>query len=278
VIVDSHQHFWRLDRGDYCWLRPSMRPLYKDFLPVQLGPILASEGVDATVLVQAAPTEAETEYLLSLARRSTFVRAVVGWTDLVAATAPAAIERLAAQPLLRGLRPMVQDEDDSSWLLQDKLKYAVRAMCDCSLTFDALVRPAQLGAVRVFADRFPDLPIVIDHAGKPDILCNAFDAWRTEISALSERPQVMCKLSGLLNEAGARTLDEDLRPWIDHLLVSFGPERMMWGSDWPVLNVFSSYGRWFRQATRLISSLSARERARVFGGTAAQFYRIASHG
>lgn len=274
MIIDAHQHFWTLERSDYGWLKPELTALYADFQPGDLEPVLAAHGVDGTVIVQAAPTEAETVYLLELASRWSIARAVVGWVDLTSTRAADSLEHLARNPLLRGIRPMIQDEPDADWMLQQALSRSLQAVHGCGLTFDALVQPRHLRTLAILVDRHPDLPVVIDHGGKPEIATDAFGSWADDIRALGERPQVMCKLSGLLSEAGSRTADADLRPYVEHLLECFGPTRLMWGSDWPVLTAASDYGLWLEQARRLVQGLGADEQAQIFGRTATRFYGI----
>lgn len=274
MIIDAHQHFWTLKRSDYGWLGPELTSLYRDFQPRDLEPVLAAHGVNATVIVQAAPTEAETHYLLELANRWPIARAVVGWVDLTSETAAHSLEQLADNPRLRGVRPMIQDEPEPDWMLQSAVGRSLQALQRCGLTFDALVTPRHLQALAPLVDQHPDLPIVIDHGGKPAIAAGDFQTWAEDIRALSERPQVMCKLSGLLTEAGPRTTDADLRPYVEHLLNCFGPTRLMWGSDWPVLNTAGDYGTWLVQARRLVQGLSTDEQVQIFGRSAANFYRI----
>ncbi|MES3027942.1 MAG: amidohydrolase family protein [Pseudomonadota bacterium] len=274
MIIDAHQHFWRPERSDYGWLKPELTALYRDFQPSDLEPVLAAHGVDGTVIIQAAPTEAETHYLLKLASHWTIARAVVGWVDLTSGQAARSLEQLARNPLLRGVRPMIQDEPDPDWMLQPAVGGSLQALRRYGLTFDALVQPRHLQALKRLVDHHPELPVVIDHGGKPQIAAGAYRSWADDIRALSERPQVMCKLSGLPTEAGPRTADADLRPYVEHLLECFGPARLMWGSDWPVLTAVGDYGAWLGQAKRLVQSLSADEQAQIFGRTAARFYGI----
>lgn len=274
MIIDAHQHFWTLERSDYGWLKPDLTALYADFQPHDLEPTLAAHGVDATVIIQAAPTEAETLYLLELASHWPIARAVVGWIDLTSPGAAHSLERLAHHPLLRGVRPMIQDEPDPDWMLRQDVNRSLQALQQCGLTFDALVQPRHLQTLTRLIDRCPDLPVVIDHGGKPDIAAGGYPSWADDIRALSERPQVMCKLSGLLTEAGPRTADTDLRPYVEHLLECFGPARLMWGSDWPVLTAAGDYGMWLGQARRLVQGLGESEQAQIFGRTAAEFYGI----
>ena len=274
VIIDSHQHFWTLARRDYGWLTPDLTALYRDFLPNDLEPDLPAHGVVGTVIVQAAPTEAETLLLLELAANWRTARAVVGWVDMTSDAGPRRLEHLAQNPLLRGIRPMMQNESDPDWMLQATVGASFLAIEANGLTFDALVQPHQLQTLTRLIDRYPDVPVVIDHGGKPAIATGGYQPWADDIRALSARPQVMCKLSGLLTEAGPRTTDADLRPYVEHLLDCFGPARLMWGSDWPVLTLAGDYGGWITQARRLLQGLSADEQAQVFGRTAASFYGI----
>ena len=273
-MIDAHHHLWRLSRGDYGWLTPDLKPLYRDFGPADLAPLLAAAGVTGTVLVQAAPTQAETEHLLAIAEAWPMVRAVVGWTDLSDAQAPARIEELAARPRLASLRPMLQDEPDPAWMLQASVGCALSAMAAAELRLDALIRPSQLPALIELVDRHPDLAVVVDHAAKPQIAAGGFQPWAARMAELARRPQVSCKLSGLLTEAGDRTNDRDLTPYVDHLLASFGPSRLMWGSDWPVLLLAGDYAGWSAQSRRLVARLSANEQALIFGGAAASFYGL----
>ena len=275
MTIDAHHHFWLLSRGDYGWMTPDARVLYRDFQPADLDRDLTNNAIAGTILVQAAPTEAETEYLLELAGGWPKALGVVGWTDLTSPTASGALEKLARHRLLKGVRPMVQDEPDPDWILQASVSQSLAVMQSLGLTFDALVRPCHLKVLAMVADRHPDLPIVIDHAGKPEIEKGEFDHWAADIMAMSRRTHVYCKLSGLLSQAGSRGSDEDLRPYIHHLFRCFGPRRLMWGSDWPVLlGAAGSYSQWFEQAMRLAGELSAEEKNWLFSKTAATFYRV----
>ena len=270
--IDSHQHFWRLARGDYGWLTPALKPIYRDFEPADLAPLLAEHGIASTILVQAAPTEAETRFLLDLAAATPFIAGVVGWTDFEAADAPTRIAALAADPLLVGLRPMVQDIPDPHWLARPNLAPAFAALKAHGLVFDALVKPPQIPALLTLLDRETDLPVVIDHGAKPDLASADLAAWRDGIAALAVRPNTSCKLSGLVTEAGPRWTDATLAPAVAHLLACFGPERLLWGSDWPVATLAASYGQWHATAERLTATLPAEDRAAIFGGNAARIY------
>jgi len=270
--IDAHQHFWRLDRGDYGWLTPALGPIHRDFGPADLEPMLRQHEIGGTILVQAAPTVAETHYMLELAASTPSVMGVVGWAPLAAPDAVAQVTALAADPLLVGLRPMLHDLDDPDWVLGEALPPALRAMERLGLVFDALVRPPHLSRILVLADRHPGLPIVIDHAGKPDLTQGWNAAWAADMAALARRPSVTCKLSGLLTEAPPGADAALLRPVVRHLLECFGPTRILWGSDWPVLTLAASYDRWVALTDELLMELSSLERAAVLGGNAARLH------
>jgi L-fuconolactonase len=271
-MIDAHQHFWSVQRGDYGWLTPSTGVLYRDFGPADLAPLLTRHGIGATILVQAAPTVAETEYLLAIARETHFVAGVVGWVDFTAPDAASVIKTLASEPLLLGLRPMVQDLEDDDWLLRCDLAPAIAAMIETDLVFDALVYPRHLPRLAAFLDRYPELPVVLDHGGKPMIRDGALDPWRADIAAVAARPRTLCKVSGLATEASDGWNALALKPYVDHLRASFGSERLMWGSDWPVLTRAGTYAAWRNAAEELFADLAPAEKANLFGGNAARFY------
>jgi L-fuconolactonase len=275
--IDAHQHYWSLAHHDYGWLEdtPALRPIYRDFGPADLAPLLDGAGVDATVLVQAAPSEAETWRLLALAAQpGSRVRAVVGWTDLAAPDAPARIRRLAQETLLKGLRPMLQDIAEPDWILGPALRPAIQAMTDAGLRLDLLVKPHQLEAALAFARAHPMLPMVIDHAAKPDIAGGAFQPWASWIARFAAETSVHCKLSGLATEAGPGWDVHRLQPWVEHLLRHFGPARLMWGSDWPVLNLAGDYRHWHAVSVALLDGLPFQAQTGIRGANAAAFYGI----
>ena len=271
MTVDAHHHLWRLDRGHYGWITPELEAIRRDFLPPDLAPLLAEAGVRRTVLVQAAPAEQDTDFMLEIADAVPMVGAVVGWTDLRASDAPRRLEARAQRAKFRGVRPMLQDDGDASWIVEGSAAPALEALERLGLSFDALVRTPQLPVVAALADRRPHLPIVVDHAAKPPIASGDLGFWRALIADTARRPNVWCKLSGLLTEAGSQTTDEALAPVVEHLLAVFGPERLMWGSDWPVLNLASGYSDWLAKARRLVP---AEAHGAVFEATAARFYRL----
>jgi L-fuconolactonase len=277
--IDAHQHFWRLDRGDYAWLLPSLTPLYRDYLPRDLAPHLEAAGIAATILVQAAPTEAETRFLLEIAKSTPFVAGAVGWVDM---EAPDVHERLAALVkegggYLKGIRPMIQDMADPSWIVSPRLDRAFAVLEALDLRFDALVRPSHLDPLLRRLEQRPNLKVVIDHAAKPTIAAGGKLDWSVRLATLASRTSARCKLSGLLTEARAGAALDELAPFVEQVVGAFGAERIMWGSDWPVLDLVSDYSTWHAMAERLVAGLTARERALIFGGVAAEFYGVPMH-
>ena len=272
--IDAHQHFWTLARGDYGWLTSDLDAIYRDFTPDDLMPLLKAAGINSTVLVQAAPTVAETKFMLSLADQNAFIKGVVGWVDFEAIDVGVQIAALAAHPALVGLRPMIQDIADPLWMLDDRLSPAFEAVQRHDLTFDALTLPKHLGPLRQLLGRHPDMRVVINHGSKPLIKDAVLGDWSDNMSALARDTNAWCKLSGLVTEAAADWTIEDLRPYVDHLLNTFGPSRLIWGSDWPVCTLASSYERWCETTDTLLNQLSNDERQAIMGGNATRAYNL----
>jgi L-fuconolactonase len=271
--IDAHQHFWRRDRGDYTWLTAELEPIYRDYLPADLAPQLAAAGIGQTVLVQAAATVAETRYLLGLARENPFIAGVVGWVDFESEDAPAVIEQLSRDSALVGLRPMIQDIPDTGWMLREQLQPAFEAMIDHGLVFDALVKPRHLPALLELAGRYPELGMVLDHGAKPPIASGDLAGWKTGVSALARDTRMVCKLSGLVTEAGSAE-PAVLEECVDHLLEAFGPARLLWGSDWPVCELICSYADWRATSEQLLARLTVAERELIYSETARKTYGI----
>lgn len=269
--IDAHQHFWLMRDRVGEWPPQDLAAIYRDFLPPDLEPTLDAAGVDGTVVVQSLPTVADTRFMLGLADDHCFILGVVGWVDLKAADAPARIAELAAHPKLKALRPMLQSLPDADWIDDPALDPAVEAMIAHDLRFDALVFPQHLAALARFAERHPALPVVIDHGAKPFIATGAFSFWRSAMARLAAMPQVSCKLSGLLTEAGDRRDLPSLRPYIETILELFGRDRVLWGSDWPVVRLAGTYEAWLDMCLRLVPEA---DHDAVFGGNARTFYRL----
>ena len=272
--IDAHQHFWNIERDDYGWLTPELTALYRDFLPLDLEPILKAHDIAGTILVQAAPTVAETEYLLSLAEQNAFIRGVVGWVDFGHPTAPKDIARLAKNSAFVGVRPMIQDIADPDWMLQDCLTPTFEALIAEGLTFDALTLPEHLPNLRKLLARHPDMRVVIDHASKPLIKDSIMTGWAEDMAAIARETQAFCKLSGLVTEASPDWRIQDLRPYVDHLLETFGAQRLIWGSDWPVCTLNSAYSRWVQATEDLLKGLSSTDQEAILGKNAVQVYRL----
>lgn len=273
TMIDAHQHYWQVSRGDYFWMPDDPdSPLTRDYGPSDLEPILKTYGITGTVLVQAAPTEAESEFMLSIADRTPSVKAVVGWVDFQRSDAPDRIAAFAEREKFVGFRPMIQDIPDDDWMLRADLAPAFKAVIAHGLRFDALTFPRHLPNLLTFIDRWPDLQIVVDHCSKPQIRHQEFQPWADHMRAVATNPAIVCKLSGVVTESNPDWTIDDIRPYVEHVVEVFGPDRVMWGSDWPVVNVAGGYERWRDAAETILAGLSEGEKSAIYGGTAARFY------
>lgn len=268
--IDSHQHFWLMERRQGQWPPPELAAIRYDFLPPELEPQLKAAGVDGTVVVQSLAETDDTLFLLDLASKNDFILGVVGWVDMKAANAPDMIAALAKHEKLKGIRPMLQGIEDTDWIDDPALAPAVAAMIEHDLAFDGLILPRHMAPLRRFAERFPDLRIVVDHGGKPLIAEGKYVAWRHDLSALACLPNVSCKLSGLLVEAGEQR-PEAVRPYAETMLELFGEKRTIWGSDWPVVKLVTDYRTWLDQCLDIVPD---EFHDAVFGGNAIDFYRL----
>jgi L-fuconolactonase len=278
VNIDAHQHYWDPARGDYGWLTPDMKPLYRVFGPDDLAPLRKAACVQKTVVVQAAPTVDETRYLLDLARSDDSIAGVVGWVPLDSADAAAIIDELAREPKFKAVRPMLQDLPDDTWIEHAPRKDAIERLIDLDLAFDALIFARHVPSLVKFVERYPELRIVVDHGAKPPIrdgIDVGWQPWADGIAQLAKLPQKLhCKLSGLATEANPNWTDETLKPYVAHLLEHFGYARLMWGSDWPVLDMNGSYAAWHDTARNLTSHLEKAQQDAIFGANARAFYRL----
>ncbi len=279
--IDAHQHYWQPLRGDYDWMPKDDPILARAYAPRDLEPRLKAHGIEKTVLVQAAATVYESEYLLGIADATDSVAGVVGWVDFERPDDIEHLRRLAAHPKFLGVRPMIQDIPDVNWMLRDDVQWGFRAVCDLGLTFDALGFPAHLDNFLTLLKRYPDMRVVIDHCMKPRIRDHAqapeaFRHWADGMARLADQTGAFCKFSGLVTEAREDWTIGDLRPCADHVVQSFGADRLMWGSDWPVCRLRAPYDRWRATAQELVADLDAADRAWVFGGSAVKFYGLAA--
>jgi L-fuconolactonase len=276
IRVDAHQHYWRLSRGDYDWLTPEQGSLYRDFEPEHLREAFAECQIRASVLIQAAATEAETLFLLERAREHASIAGVVGWVDFEASNVRDRVQALVDNGAgkLKGLRPMVQSIDDAEWLRKPSLDAAFAAAIDSNLTFDALVTPRHLDALNTRMRRHPTLRAVLDHGGKPDITLREIDTWAAQVESLARSSSLHCKLSGFLTQAPSGAGVAELDDYVAHIFACFGAERVMWGSDWPVVTVRASYRQWLELALELIHRHAPGSEPDVLGQNAIRFYRL----
>lgn len=276
--LDAHQHFWALARGDYGWLTPELSALYRDFGPGDLTPLLQDHRIDGTILVQAAPTVAETQYMLGLAHQHDFIKGVVGWVDFEAPDAADQIMALARDEKLVGLRPMIQDIADPDWMLQPALTPAFEAMIAADLTFDALTLPQHLKNLHRLIERHPTLRVVIDHGSKPLIAKGVLEPWASDMAAIAQNTGAYVKMSGLVTEAGDAWTPDQLAPYVAHIIQEFGLDRVIWGSDWPVVTLACSYDDWITITNNMLTDLTNTERAAVWGGNAMRAYKLKMKG
>ncbi|WP_062209385.1 amidohydrolase [Aureimonas sp. AU12] len=274
-MIDSHQHFWKIERGDYGWMDESVAPIVRDFMPDDLRPLLARAGITRTIAVQAAETEAETRFLLDLAEETDFIAGVVGWLDFDDEGFADRFADLRQNRWLVGLRPMLQGLPDDRWILRPRVLKSLALVAESGLAFDILTFTRHLPHVRRALGETPGLRAVVDHISKPEIASGTLDPWRDEIAAIAAFPNVSCKISGMVTEAGADWRLDQLRPYVDHVVACFGPDRLMFGSDWPVATLAAAYGEVGNAARALLAPhLSQDDMAKVFSANAARFYRL----
>ncbi|WP_255483971.1 amidohydrolase family protein [Granulicella sp. 5B5] len=272
--IDAHHHLWHYTTAEYGWIDDTMQPLRRDFLPADLVEACAAAHVDATIAVQARQTLEETHWLLALATENPLIRGVVGWADIAAADLPATLEPLLANPHLKGLRHIVQAEPDG-FLDDPAFNRGIEALTRTGLTYDILIFARQLPEATRFVDRHPTQSFVLDHIAKPSIASGEIAHWSASIHELARRPNVTCKLSGMVTEANWHTwTPSTLKPYFDVALEAFGPTRLMAGSDWPVLNVASTYTQWWQTLDTWLAPLSPDERVQIEGRTAARVYHL----
>lgn len=273
-MLDAHQHFWKVDRGDYGWMRPDLKPLYRDFMPGDLSPLLKQAGIARTVLIQAAETEAETDFLLATAARTDFVAGVVGWADMLADDFPERLTHYSTQPKWVGIRPMLQ-EHDPALIADSRFRAALAEIARRRIPFDILVFPRHLWAITQAVQATPGLHAILDHIAKPDMTRPMDAKWRSEIEALAAVPGVYCKISGLVTEAGPGWNIDSIRPFVEFVARAFGPERLVFGSDWPVCTLAASYAQVLELAQSILANLYGPGQMQAIMETNGQrFYRL----
>ncbi len=271
--IDAHHHFWKYDPGEFGWINDQMTMIRRDFLPADLQRATNAARIDGVVSVQARQTLEETKWLLQMAEENDFIKGVVGWLPLVSKRVTDQLEFLGSNPKLKGVRQVLQGEPDERYLCDREFNAGVRGLKQFDLVYDLLVFEDQLPATIEFVDRHSTQPFVLDHLAKPRVKEGHFEPWNTNIRELARRENVSCKLSGLVTEADWSTwTEEQLKPYFETVLESFGPNRLMFGSDWPVCLVAGSYQRWMETCEGLAAKLSTAERGQLFGGTATRVY------
>jgi L-fuconolactonase len=274
VRIDGHQHFWRYDAQNYSWIDPASA-VARDFVPADLEPELAAGGIQGTVVVEARSQIAETEALLAYAEQTSFVRGIVGWLPLVDSGVGELIERYAANAKLRGLRHAIAAEADAEFMFRQDFNSGVAHLAGAGLRFDLLLIPPLLRRASSFVDAHPRQIFILDHFAKPLIRDRRLEPWATDLRELAKRPNVYCKVSGLVTEADHQNwTPADLRPYLDVALDAFTPRRLMFGSDWPMCLLATTYDRWLATAHDWAASLSSDEQDRIFGGTAIEAYGL----
>jgi L-fuconolactonase len=272
--IDSHQHFWHYTPAEFAWIDESMAALRRDFLPADLEPVLAAHGIDGCIAVQAPQTLAETRFLLGLARQQPWIRGVVGWVDLQSPDVDRQLREFARDPRFVGVRHIAQAEPDR-FLVGEAFQRGLAALAPYDLVYDLLVYPQQLPAAVELVARFPGQRFVLDHGGKPPLRHGDLTDWATNVRALARHANVTCKLSGLATEADPATwTPATVRPALDVLGQAFGPERLLFGSDWPVSLHATDYGRWLACVDAWLLEFAASARDAVFGGTCERTYRL----
>ncbi|MCC5875140.1 MAG: amidohydrolase family protein [Candidatus Sumerlaeia bacterium] len=274
--IDSHQHFWKVDRNDYHWMTPDIPVLHRDYLPEDLEPQLRKCGIDSTILVQAAQTEAETEWLLGLAESHDFIAGVIGWLDMDSPSFPDKLDRFCENSSFLGVRPMLQDLEDDAWIVRPWVLQNLSHLAERNVPFEFLTYTRHLPHVVTALEKSPGLHAVVDHLSKPEIKTGNLDPWRELMARVASFPNVSCKVSGMITEADwNHWRPEDLRPYVLHVLEVFGPERIMWGSDWPVCRCAGEYAEALNAARTILDErLTPTQQAQFYGGNAARFYGI----
>ena len=272
--IDGHHHLWRYSAAEYGWIDESMAVLKRNFLSTDLVAVMKGAGVDGAVAVQARQTLEETQWLLELADECDGIRGVVGWAPIAEKSLPRALEEFAGQPKLKGLRHIIQAERDESYILRDDFNSGIRTLEGSGLIYDILIYERHLPQTIEFVDRHPNQPFVLDHVAKPRIRQGVMEPWASRVRDLARRQNVWCKVSGMVTEADWRQWSaEDFKPYLDVVFETFGVDRLMFGSDWPVCLLAASYGDVVRIVSDYTRNLPAIDTAKIFGLNAARVYQ-----
>jgi len=274
MSIDSHQHFWRYSREEYGWI-PTGSPLEQDWLPADLDRLLKPLGFDGSIAVQARQSAAESDWLLGLADANPRIFGVVGWVDLRSESVAVDLERFSRHPRFVGVRHVVQDEPDDEFLLQPDFLRGIGQLRNFGLTYDLLIYPRQLPAAIRFVGHFPEQPMVLDHIAKPPIKSGLLSRWREEVRELAKFPNLMCKVSGMVTEADHQDWKAaDFQPYLEIILEAFSPQRLMFGSDWPVCRLAATYEQAEGLVRDFVRGWTPGELKGFWGGNCARFYGI----
>ncbi|MBX9678414.1 MAG: amidohydrolase family protein [Gemmataceae bacterium] len=276
MIIDAHQHFWQLGRFDYGWLdEPRHAPIRRDFLPSDLAPRIQEVGVDRTVFVQTQHNVEENRWVLQLTEENPWIVGVVGWVDLASPKCEEQLLEFKDHPKFVGVRHIVQAEPDDNFIVRDDVMRGLAVLEKHRVPYDLLFFVQHLRHAPMLAKRFPNLPLVIDHISKPKIKDGLIDDWRKDLKAAAAYPNVWCKLSGMVTEADWKTWNPaDLKPYVETALECFGANRCMFGTDWPVCELAGTYRQVYDALVEVLGPISESERARIFGGSAIEFYGL----
>jgi L-fuconolactonase len=273
--IDTHQHFWSYNDRDYVWMSGAMGKLRKDHLPKDLLPLIRAAGIDATIAVQARQCFEESTWLLELADAYPFIHGVVGWTDLCSEAVVDQLEQLAKHPKLRGVRHVLHDEPDDEFMLRKTFLNGLRQLKRFGLTYDLLLFPRHLPIACNLVKMFPHQLFVLDHIAKPPVRVGKMEPWATGFNRLAEFPNVYCKISGLVTEGDWNFWRaQDFEPYLDVVLNTFGPQRLMIGSDWPVCTLAADYGSVIDLEVDYIAKLSVDEQRAILQENPTKFYSL----
>ncbi len=273
--IDSHHHFWHYTDEEFDWIDESMKAIRKDFLPEQLKQTIREAGIDGVVSVQARQTLKETKWLLGLARQYEFIKGVVGWVPLVEPDVEKHLDQFSGEKYLKAVRHVVQGEPDPDFILRKDFNLGISRLKNYHLVYDILIFERQLPQTIRFVDQHPEQQFVLDHIAKPKIGDNELSPWMENIRELAKRGNVACKISGMVTEADyQKWTPEQLQPYFDVVVEAFGPERLLFGSDWPVCLVATTYKAWANLVLKNISAFSANEIEKIMGGNAIRIYGL----
>ncbi len=273
-IIDSHQHFWKYHPQNHAWINEDMKIIQKDFLPEELSSIFAKEHIDGCVSVQVDQTEAETQFQIELAKENSFIKGVVGWIDFLNPSIEKEIEVYKEQKIVKGFRHILQGAE-KGFMLQESFINGLKALAKNNYTYDLLIYHHQIKESLALVKKLESLYIVVDHIAKPDIKNSNITEWYKDIKALAKYPNVYCKISGIVTEADWKKWNaEDLNPYLDIVFEAFGTNRIMFGSDWPVCLVASSYERWLSTIKNYCQNLSTSEQEKIFSTNCESFYTL----